>query len=131
MSFSVMRGGEHEWEERPSPVEGAPPRLAVAVTAGGALTQSRARLWRIPPHSRGRRHRENAQEEVFVVLQGTLTMLLGDPPERHDLAAESVVSVATGTALQMRNESDHEVVVFVYGAPPVIGQSEILDDVEL
>ena len=65
------------------------------------------------------------------MLQGTLTMLLGDPPERHDLPPESVVSVATGTGIQMRNESDEEVVVFVYGAPPVTGQSEILDDVEL
>ena len=39
----------------------------------------------IPPGSRGRRHLERAQEEVFVVLDGTLTMLLGDPPERVDL----------------------------------------------
>src|SRR5215510_15271127 len=131
MSFEVMRGGEHEWEERPSPVEGAPPRLVVDVTSVGALTRSRARLWRIPPHTRGRRHRELVQEEVFVVLQGTLTMLLGDPPERHDLPPESVVAVATGTGLQLRNESDEEVVVFAYGAPPVTGQAEYLEDIEL
>ncbi len=31
----------------------------------------------------------------------------------------------------MRNESDAEVVVFAYGAPPVTGQAEYLDDVEL
>jgi hypothetical protein len=33
--------------------------------------------------------------------------------------------------LQLRNESDREVVVFTYGAPPVTGRSEYLDDVEL
>src|SRR6476660_2783783 len=106
-----MRGDEHNWEERPY-LEGAPPRLASDITSAGALTNSRARLWRLPPHTRGRRHVELAQEEVFVVLKGTLTMLLGDPPERHDLPPESVVTVATGTGIQMRNESDDEVVVF-------------------
>ena len=125
-----MRGDEHEWEERPAPYEGVPPRRIADITTAGSLTRSRARIWRIPPGSRGRRHRELAQEEVFVVLKGTLTMLLGDPPQRHDLPAESVVAVATGTGIQMRNESDEEVVVFVYGAPPVTGRSEYLDDVE-
>jgi hypothetical protein len=57
-------------------------------------------------------------------------MLLGDPPERVDVPPQSVVTVETATALQMRNESAEEVVVFVYGAPPVTGQSEYLDDVE-
>jgi len=31
----------------------------------------------------------------------------------------------------MRNDSESEVVVFAYGAPPVTGQAEYLDDVEL
>ena len=129
MSFSVMRADEHEWEERPF-AEGAPPRRVSDVTSAGALTQSRARIWRYPPGTRGRRHRERVQEEVFVVLEGTLTMLLGDPPERHDLPPQSVVTVPAGTVLQMRNESGEEVIVFVYGAPPVAGQAEHLDDVE-
>jgi quercetin dioxygenase-like cupin family protein len=130
MSFRVMHADEHAWEERPY-LEGAPPRLISDITTAGSLTQSRARVWRIPPGTRGRRHKELVQEEVFVVLEGTLTMLLGEPPERHDLSPRSVVSVAPGTALQMRNESDAEVVVFVYGAPPITGQGEYLDDVEL
>ena len=71
------------------------------------------------------------QEEVFVVLDGTLTMHLGDPPERVDLRPQSVVAVEPGTAVQMRNESDAEVVVFVYGAPPVGGQGEYLEEVDL
>jgi quercetin dioxygenase-like cupin family protein len=130
MGFHVMRGDEHEWEERPYP-EGAPPRRMADITTAGALTQSRARIWRLAPHTRGRRHSESVQEEVFVVLAGTLTMLLGAPPQRHDLPPESVVSVAAGTGLQMRNETDDEVVVFVYGAPPVTSQAAYLDDVEL
>ena len=131
MSFSVIGSGDHEWVERPAP-EGTEPRLVSDLTTSAGLVESRARLWRLPAHVRGRRHIEGAQEEVFVVLEGTLTMLLGngDAPERHDLPPESIVTVATGTGLQMRNETDEEVVVFVYGAPPVTGQASYLDDIE-
>ena len=128
MGYHVIRPGDDVWEDRPNQ-EGKLRRVA-DVTAAGELTQSRARIWRYPPHTRGRRHAEGAQEEVFVVLEGTLTMLLGDPPERVDLEPHSVVTVATGTGLQLRNEGDAEVVVFAYGAPPVTGQAEYLDDVE-
>jgi len=128
MGYHVIRPGDEIWEDRPNQ-EGKLRRVADLTTAG-ELTQSRARIWRYPPRTRGRRHAEGAQEEVFVVLAGTLTMLLGDPPERVDLEPQSVVTVAPGTGLQMRNESDDEVVVFAYGAPPVTGQAEFLDDVE-
>ena len=129
MGFRVIRPGDDVWEDRPNQ-EGQIRRVA-DVTSAGALEHSRARIWRYPPLTRGRRHLEGAQEEVFVVLAGTLTMLLGDPPERFDLAPQSVVTVSPGTGLQMRNESDAEVVVFAYGSPPVTGQAEYLDDIEL
>jgi mannose-6-phosphate isomerase-like protein (cupin superfamily) len=127
--YRVVRGDELEYEERPYR-EGEPPRLAADLTAAVGLRESRARLWRYPPRTRGRRHREHVQEEVFVVVRGTLTMLLGDPPERVELSQESVIAVEPGTALQLRNETDEEVVVFAYGAPPETGRAEILDDPE-
>jgi mannose-6-phosphate isomerase-like protein (cupin superfamily) len=129
MGFHVVRGDEHEWVERPA--EGQASRQTAELTTPAALSESRARLWQLPPHSRGRRHKENVQEEVFVVLEGTLTVLLGDPPERFDLPPKSVVSVEPGTGIQLRNESDDELILFAYGAPPVAGQAEYLDDVEL
>src|SRR6185437_3686212 len=127
MGFKVIRPGDEVWEERPT--QAGVVRHAADITTAAELSQSRARVWRYPPGARGRRHQENAQEEVFVVLEGTLTMLLGDPPERVDLEPQSVVVVETGTGLQVRNESGEELVVFVYGAPPITGQSEYLDDV--
>ena len=127
MGFRVIRPEDAVWEDRPN--QDGQLRHAADVTTAGELTQSRARIWRYPPHTRGRRHADHGQEEVFVVLEGTLTMLLGDPPERIDVPAQSVVTVSTGTALQMRNEGDEDVVVFAYGAPPVTGQAEFLDDV--
>ena len=130
MAYRVVRGDAHSWEERPS-IVGQVPRRFADITTSAELNESRARLWRYPPHTRGRRHAERAQEEVFVVLAGTLTMLLGDPPERVDLPLQSVVSLEPGTAVQMRNESDDEVVVFVYGAPPDTERAGLLEDVGL
>jgi mannose-6-phosphate isomerase-like protein (cupin superfamily) len=94
-----------------------------------ALTHSRANIWRYPPGSRGKRHLDHAQEEVFVVLDGTLTVDLGEPPERHELPRGSVLVVRPGTILQLRNARDDELVLFIYGAPPVRGQGEFFPDV--
>ena len=129
MAYHVVRGGEHDYEERPFH-EGEPPRLSADVTTAAQLSESRARLWRYPPHTRGRRHKDLGQEEVFFVVSGTLTMLLGDPPERVDLEPGDLAVVHSGTPMQARNESDDEVLFFAYGAPPVTGQAEFLDDVE-
>src|SRR2546428_10219199 len=117
MAYHAVGGDEHDYEERPY-VEGEEAGLAADVTAPAQLAQSRARIWRYPPHTRGRRHADHAQEEVFVVLSGKLTMLLGDPPERVDVGAHSVIAVEPMTPLQIRNESDEELVLFIYGAPP-------------
>jgi mannose-6-phosphate isomerase-like protein (cupin superfamily) len=73
---------------------------------------------------------EGAQEEVFVVLAGTLTMLLGEPPEQAEVGAHGVVAVKPGTAIQLRNDGSEEALVFAYGAPPVTGGAQILEDVE-
>ena len=106
MSYSVIGAGDHAWVERPAPEGTEPPRLVSDITPAAGLLESRARLWRLAAHTRGRRHIERAQEEVFVVLEGTLTLLLGEPPERFDIGPRGVAAVAPGTAIQVRNESD-------------------------
>jgi mannose-6-phosphate isomerase-like protein (cupin superfamily) len=130
MGYHVVRAGDHAYEERPAPPgrESDPARLASDISTAAEVQHSRARLWRYPPGSRNRRHADRAQEEVFVVLSGTLTMHLGDPPERVELPPESVVAVEPGTALQLRNEGEGEVVVFIYGAPPVQEGADFFDD---
>ena len=130
MGYHWVSAESVEYEERP-PKEGEQPRSTADLTTAVELKQSRARLWRYPAHSTGRRHQDHAQEEVFVVVSGTLTMLLGDAPERVDLGPGGVVAVEPMTPLQMRNETDEEIVVFVYGAPPVQEGADMLDDVEL
>ena len=130
MGYHWISVEDLEYAERPAK-EGEQPRRAADLTSAVELKQSRARLWRYPPHSTGRRHQDHAQEEVFVVISGTLTMLLGNGPERVDLGPGGVVAVEPMTPLQMRNETDEEVVVFVYGAPPLREGADMLDDVEL
>jgi quercetin dioxygenase-like cupin family protein len=132
MGYHVVRAGDHAYEERPAPPgrENDPARLASDLSTAAELQHSRARLWRYPPGTRGRRHADHAQEEVFVVLSGTLTMHLGDPPERVELPPESVVAVEPGTPLQLRNDSDDEVSVFIYGAPPVQEGADFFEDPE-
>ena len=93
-----------------------------------SMTQSRANIWLYPPGARGKRHKDLAQEEIFVVLDGTLTVDLGEPPERHQLSRGSVLVVQTGTILQLRNAGDEELVLFIYGAPPVQGRAEFFPD---
>jgi quercetin dioxygenase-like cupin family protein len=130
MAYRVVHAHDLQWEERTPPEgrEGDPVRLAADLTSGAQLGSSRARLWRYPPGTRGRRHADKAQEEVFVVLEGTLTMYLDDPPDRVELAPRSVVAVEPGTALQLRNDGDDEVVVFIYGAPPEQAGADFFPD---
>ena len=130
MSFALLRPDDQAWEERP-PAGGGAARFSLDVTTATGITESRARMWRLLPGARGRRHAEQAQEEVFYVVSGTLTMLLGDPPERVEVEAGGIVAVKPGTGIQMHNTSEADVVVFAYGAPPVTGRVDYLDDVEL
>ena len=129
MGYDVVQAAELAWEER-EPMHGQPPRSHAAVTDHVRLTQSRARMWRYPPHTRGRRHVDHDQEEVFVPLRGTLTLLLEDPPQRVDVAPGGVIAVHRGTPMQARNETGEEITFFAYGAPPVSGNAQFLDDVE-
>jgi mannose-6-phosphate isomerase-like protein (cupin superfamily) len=123
VGYTIFRQAELEWEPRD---DGSGRAIA---GLSEALTQSRANIWRYPPGARGKRHLDRAQEEVFVVLDGTLTVDLGDPPERHDVPRGGVLAVQPGTILQLRNLGAEELVLFIYGAPPVRGQGEFFDDV--
>jgi uncharacterized cupin superfamily protein len=79
MGFSIRHAAELDWEPR----DDGSGRTVAGLSE--SLTQSRANIWRYPPGARGRRHADKAQEEVFVVVEGTLTVDLGEPPERHQL----------------------------------------------
>jgi len=124
MGYTVLRPEDQAFAP-PSWRPDEPVRRVVEVSPH--LTETRANLWRYPAGARGRRHRDLTQEEVFCVVEGTLTMLLGDPPERVELPPRSIVAVEAGTPLQLRNDTDADVYVFAYGAPPEQGNVELLE----
>ncbi len=125
MSFSVFLPGACEL--RP-PQRGDQRRRLTPLSDD--LHAMRGNIWHLPPGARGTRHLEHAQEEMFVVLEGTATLLLGDPPERVVLPQGGVVVVGTDTGQQIRNEAGDELVVLVVGAPPETGRAELLPDVD-
>jgi mannose-6-phosphate isomerase-like protein (cupin superfamily) len=122
----VVRPDDLEWVER-EPEPGGVPRYVSGLSDVLGFEHTRGSLWRYPPGAKGRRHLDTIQEETFVVLSGTLTMYLGDPPERVDLPAGGVVRVESGTVLQSANHGDEEVLMYAYGAPPERGGAEFFD----
>ena len=124
MSFTVFPGDKHEWQDRD---DGSGRRVA---RFSDAMTQARANLWRYPPGARGKRHADRVQEETFVIVAGTPSMLLGEPPERVDLSPGSVVVVQPGTPLQIRNDGADEATLFIVGAPPEQGGADFFPDVD-
>ena len=123
MAFTIFRQNAVEWEPRDDESGRTVARLS------DSMTSSRANIWRYPAGARGKRHADKVQEEVFVVLDGTLTVDLGEPPERHELERGSVLVVEPGTILQLRNDGDEELVLFIYGAPPERAGADFFDDV--
>ncbi len=126
MAFRVIRQDGLEWITRPHE-PGEPARHVAELSDLAGFAHTRANLWRFEPGAKGRRHKHPIQEETFVVLAGTLSMYLGEPPERQDIPAGSLIHVEPGTALQSANHGDEDLLVYAYGTPPESEHAEILD----
>jgi uncharacterized cupin superfamily protein len=124
VGYTVFRADALPWSD----TSGGGDRSIVRVS--DALSTMRSNIWRLGPGTSIRRHKERVQDELFVAVDGTPTMLLGEPPERVELARGSVVAVQAGTALQVRNDSDADAIVVIAGAPPVSGEADYLEDVD-
>jgi len=125
VGFRVVRPDELDWITRPHEPD-EPARHVAELSEPLGFARTRGNIWRYEPGAVGRRHRHEEQEETFVVLSGTLSMYVGDPPERVDATAGGVIHVEGGTPLQTANHGDEDLVVYVYGAPPDEG-AEVLD----
>jgi quercetin dioxygenase-like cupin family protein len=67
----------------------------------------------LEPRQRGRIHRHAHQEEVYVVLEGTLTLLVEG--EEHVLAHDEIVRVAPDLRRQLVNRGSERVVLLALG----------------
>jgi len=126
VGFRVIRPDELEWITRPHE-PGEPARHVAELSDLAGFARTRANIWRYEPGAKGRRHRHKTQEETFVVLAGTLSMYVGDPPERQDVPAGGVIHIEAGTPLQTVNHGDEDLVLYAYGTPPESERAEILD----
>jgi quercetin dioxygenase-like cupin family protein len=125
MAYRVIAPREQTWLTRPH-AEGKPARHVTELSDIAGMAHVRANVWRFEPGAVGRRHRHPLQDETFVVLAGTLSMYLGDPPERRDVPAGSLVHVDAGTAVQSVNHGADELVVYAHGWPPEDAHAELL-----
>jgi len=112
VSFQHIRPDELEWITRPHEPDEAVRHVAELSEIAG-LAHTRANIWRYEPGAKG--------------LSGTLSMYLGELPERVEVPAGDVIHVQPGTALQSVNHGDEDLVVFVYGTPPESEHAELLD----
>jgi len=74
-----------------------------------------ARLWRLAPGQASTRHRHVEQTELYVVLEGTGRMRVGD--ELLTLEPLSAVLVEPRTVRQAFNDTDADALWLVVGTP--------------
>jgi uncharacterized cupin superfamily protein len=70
-------------------------------------------LIRLEPRQRGRIHAHERQEEVYVVLSGTLTLATADG--EHQLGPNEAARVAPGVRRQLVNRGRERVVLLAMG----------------
>jgi quercetin dioxygenase-like cupin family protein len=126
MGFCVVDPSAWTWLTRPHE-PGEPARHVAELSELAGFESTRANVWRYEPGAKGRRHRHQFQEETFVVLAGTLSMYVGDPPLRHDVAVGGLIHIDPGTALQTVNHGDVDLLVYAYGTPPEDEHAELLE----
>ena len=126
MAFRAISPDQFRWITRPHQ-EGEAARHVAELSEVAGFAHTRGNVWRYEPGAKGKRHRHPHQEETFVVLEGTLTMYLGHPPERVDVPRGGVIHVDATIPLQSANHGDDDLLVYAYGYPPERETAEILE----
>lgn len=126
MGFRVVDPAGLDWITRPHE-PGEPARHVAELSEAAGFLHTRANVWRYESGAKGRRHRHRSQEETFIVLRGTLSMYVGEPPVRHDVGPGALIHIDPGTPLQSVNHGADDLVVYAYGVPPESESAEILD----
>jgi mannose-6-phosphate isomerase-like protein (cupin superfamily) len=75
-----------------------------------------ARFWRLQPGQASTKHRHQTQTELYVVVEGTGRMRVGD--ELLTLERLSAVVVEPASVRQVFNDTEKEALWLVVGTPP-------------
>ena len=111
MAYRVLPAGEAFW--RPSNQMGV---LNTDLAKQLGATALGARMWRLSPGQASTRHRHTTQEELYVVLEGTGRIRVGD--DLLTLAPYSALVVESATLRQVFNDTGEDALWLVVGAPP-------------
>jgi quercetin dioxygenase-like cupin family protein len=84
-------------------------------------TSLASRMWRLAPGQASTRHRHATQTELYVVLEGTGRIRIGD--DSYTLAPLSSVLVEPATVRQLFNDTDADALWLVVGTPPELANT--------
>ena len=111
MSPSILPAADAFW--RPSNQMGV---LNTDIARQLEATNMSARLWRLTRGQSSTKHRHITQTELYIVLEGTGRIRIGD--ELHTLEPLSTALVEPEVVRQVFNDTDADVLWFVVGTPP-------------
>ena len=117
MTARVLHAGDAHW--RPSNQMGVLNCNVGSQLQAAALA---ARFWRLEPGQASTRHRHVAQTELYVVLEGTGRMRVGEG-EPLTLAPRSAVLVDPDDVRQVFNDTDEDALWLVVGTPPELANT--------
>ena len=117
MAHRLLRAGDAHWR-RSNQMNVWNTDLAKQLEAANLS----ARLWRLEPGDASTKHRHLGQEELYLVLEGTGRVRIGDN-DPLTLAPFDAVVVDSETVRQVFNDTDVESLWLVVGAPPELANT--------
>jgi quercetin dioxygenase-like cupin family protein len=124
MSYRVLSAGQAFW--RPSNQMGV---LNTDLAKQLEATTLGARLWRLRPGQASTRHRHRTTTELYVLLEGTGRVRVGD--DLHTLEPLSSLLVEPDTLRQLFNDTDNDQLWLVVGAPSELANTLAMAPEEL
>ncbi len=120
MTARVLHAGDAHW--RPSNQMGV---LNCDLGKQLEAASLAARFWRLTPGQASTKHRHTTQTELYVVLEGTGRMRIGDDDanEPLTLAPLSSVLVEPGDVRQVFNDTGADALWLVVGTPPELANT--------
>ena len=88
-----------------------------------------SRLWRLEPGQASTKHRHPTQEELYVLLEGTGRIRIGD--EVLTLEPRASLLIDPGDVRQLFNDTETDQLWLVVGAPPEVGSTLEMSEEQL
>lgn len=124
MNYRLLRSGEAFWR-RSNQIKTLNTNLAEQLGA----TALGARMWRLEPGQASTKHRHFKQEELYVPLEGTGRVRIGE--EVLTLAPLDAMLVGPETVRQLFNDTDADQLWLVVGAPPELANTLQMSEEQL